>query len=91
MNKKEKVLMAFKSGETLTAKEIAARFSVANPTALVSSLRMDGYPIYLNEGSRDNRGRVRRSRYRLGSASREVIAAGYRALAAQETRNTAAM
>lgn len=90
MNKKEKVLMAFKSGETLTAKEIAARFSVANPTALVSSLRMEGYPIYLNEGGRDNRGRMRRSRYRLGTASREVIAAGYRALA-QEIRNTAAM
>jgi hypothetical protein len=51
---------------------------------------MEGYPIYLNEGGRDNRGRMRRSRYRLGTASREVIAAGYRALA-QETRNTAAM
>lgn len=83
MSKKETVLNAFVSGEQLTAKQIAARFGVGNPTALVSSLRMDGYPIYLNEGSKDDRGRVRASRYRLGSPTRAVIAAGYRAMAAQ--------
>jgi hypothetical protein len=44
---------------------------------------MDGYPIYLNEGSKDDRGRVRASRYRLGSPTRAVVAAGYRAMAAQ--------
>ncbi len=83
MSKKETVLNAFVSGEQLTAKQIAARFGVGNPTALVSSLRMDGYPIYLNEGSKDDRGRVRASRYRLGSPTRAVVAAGYRAMAAQ--------
>jgi len=83
MSKKETVLNAFVSGEQLTAKQIASRFGVGNPTALVSSLRMDGYPIYLNEGTKDERGRVRASRYRLGSPTRAVIAAGYRAMAAQ--------
>ena len=83
MSKKETVLNAFAGGEQLTAKQIAARFGVGNPTALVSSLRMDGYPIYLNEGSKDERGRVRASRYRLGAPTRAVIAAGYRAMAAQ--------
>ena len=47
---------------------------------MVSSLRQQGFPIYLNEGSRDSRGRSRASRYRLGTASRAVIAAGYKAL-----------
>ena len=81
MTRKEKVLAAFIAGEKLTAKEIANRFNVANRTAMVSHLRMNGFPIYLNEGSKDSRGRQRASRYRLGTASREVIAAGYRALA----------
>jgi len=81
MSNKQRVLEAFQSGETLTVKQIQSRFGVANPTALVSDLRMSGFPIYLNSGSKDNRGRVRAARYRLGTASRAVIAAGYRALA----------
>lgn len=81
MSNKQRVLEALQSGETLTAKQIQTRFGVANPTALVSDLRMSGFPIYLNSGSKDNRGRVRASRYRLGTASRAVIAAGYQALA----------
>lgn len=83
MSKKEKVLSAFMNGERLSAKQIASRFEVANPTALVSSLRMEGYPVYLNEGTRDVRGRERVSTYRLGTPTRAVIAAGYRALAEQ--------
>ena len=81
MSRKENVLNAFLSGEELTAKQIAARFNVANPTALVSDLRMSGYPVYLNSGTKDTRGRVRSAKYRLGNASRSVIAAGYKALA----------
>jgi predicted ArsR family transcriptional regulator len=81
MSNKQRVLNVLLSGQTLTAKQIASRFGVANPTALVSSLRMTGYPIYLNEGTKDERGRVRASKYRLGTASKEVIAAGYRARA----------
>jgi len=82
MSRKENVLNAFFAGEELSAKQIAARFNVANPTALVSDLRMSGYPIYLNSGTKDSRGRVRTSKYRMGTASRAVIAAGYKALAA---------
>jgi hypothetical protein len=63
------------SGEELTAKQIKSRFGLANPTAAISSLRMQGYPIYCNP-----KGQV--SKYRLGTASRRVIAAGYKALAA---------
>lgn len=83
MTKKESVLNALMTGEQLSAKQIKARFNVGNPTALVSDLRFDGYPIYLNEGRKSTRGRVTASKYRLGTPTRAVIAAGYRAMAAQ--------
>ena len=67
------------AGEQLTGKQIQARFGVGNARATVSALRMKGYPIYANE-HKDTKGRVK-TKYRLGSPSRAVIAAGYRALA----------
>jgi len=79
MTKTQKVLTALQSGETLTAKQIEARFGVGNARATVSALRMQGFPIYLNE-SVDTKGRVK-NKYRLGTPSRAVVAAGYRALA----------
>ena len=79
MTNMNRVLNALKSGEKLTGKQIRARFGVANPRATISDLRMNGYPIYLNKHV-DTKGRVTH-KYRLGSASREVIAAGYKALA----------
>jgi len=83
ITKQARVLSAFKAGENLTAGEISTRFGVKNPTALVSALRMNGYPIYLNAGTKDARGRTRTARYRLGTPMQKVIAAGYRALAQQ--------
>ena len=80
LTKTDRVLTAFQAGKELTAGEISNQFGVKNPTAMVSSLRQQGFPIYLNEGSRDSRGRSRASRYRLGTASRAVISAGYKAL-----------
>ena len=79
--KTSKVLAALSNGEELTGKQISARFGVGNPRALVSSMRMNGYPVYLNERT-DTKGRVK-SKYRLGTASRSVIAAGYKAIAAE--------
>ena len=46
---------------------------------MVSSLRMKGFPIYANEHT-DTKGRTK-TFYRLGTPSRKVIAAGYKALA----------
>ena len=66
--------------EELTAKQIAARYSIANPHDAVYQLRMEGYPIYCNRKT-NSKGRVTH-KYRFGTASREVIAAGYKALAA---------
>lgn len=84
-SKKSKLITALKAGEALTASQITSRFGIANPRAAVSDLRMDGFAIYFNNGTKDARGRVRASRYRLGNASRAVIAAGYQALAAQKS------
>ncbi len=67
------------NGEQLTAKQIAARYNVANPHDAVYQLRMDGYPIYLNRHV-DSKGRVTQ-KYRFGTPSRELIAAGYKAKA----------
>lgn len=78
----ERVLNAFQDGEQLTAKQIMSRFGVANPRATVSALRMKGYPIYLNK-HKDTKGR-RTLKYRLGTPSKRVIAAGYKALAMQD-------
>ena len=77
--KTEKVITALKSGDELTAKQITARYGVANPRAVISSLRMQGYPVFLNQ--RTNSLGETYSKYRLGTAPRSVVAAGYQALA----------
>jgi hypothetical protein len=77
--KQGRLLQAFKSGEKLTAKQIAARFGIKNPTATVSDLRFSGYAIYANP-HKDTKGQVT-TKYEIGMPSRRVVAAGYRALA----------
>ena len=79
VSKEMKVLTARQDGAELTSKQIAARFGAGNPQAVIQSLRFKGYPIYLNTVS-DTKGRTRNV-YRLGTPSRAVIAAGYKALA----------
>jgi hypothetical protein len=80
-SKQSKVLSALTSGEALTAKQIEARFGVGNARSTVSALRMKGYAIFLNN-HKDTKGR-QTQKYRIGSAPRAVVAAGYKALAAQ--------
>jgi predicted ArsR family transcriptional regulator len=80
MTKTERLLEVLQNGESLTAKQISARFGIANPTATVSSLRLNGgFAVYANPHT-DTKGRTT-TKYRLGNASRDVVAAGYRALA----------
>ena len=76
--KTDRLLEALKNGEQLTAKQIAARFSIANPTATISNIRFAGYAVYANEHT-DTKGRVT-TKYRLGKPSRAIIAAGYKAM-----------
>lgn len=77
----EKVFTALvERGEQLTAAQIKSRYGVSNPHDAVYQIRRMGYAIYLNE-HKDSSGRVTQ-KYRAGTASRSLIAAGYRALAA---------
>lgn len=80
MTNMNRVLEALQSGEEMTGKQIAARFGVRNPRATIHALRLEGFPIYLNK-RKDTKGRVTH-KYRLGKASRAVVAAGYKALGA---------
>jgi predicted ArsR family transcriptional regulator len=76
--KQTRVLEALQSGEQLTAKQISARFGIANPTATISNLRFAGFAVYANQHT-DTKGRVT-TKYRLGTPSRAIVAAGYRAM-----------
>ena len=77
--KTAKVIAALEDGAELTAKQINARFGVKNARAMVSALRMQGYPVYGNQ--RTNGNGATSVKYRLGTPTRSVIAAGFRALA----------
>ena len=73
------VLNALQEGRTLSSAQMKSFFGTGNPQAVIQSLRFKGFPIYLNTVT-DTKGRSRNV-YRLGTASRAVIAAGYQALA----------
>jgi len=79
VTKESKVLSALQEGRTLSSAQMRSFFGIGNPQAVIQSLRFKGFPIYLNTVT-DTKGRTRNV-YRLGTASRAVIAAGYKALA----------
>ena len=81
VTKQDRVLEALQNtNRGLTAAQIEARFGVGNARSTVSALRMKGFAIYANQ-STDTKGRTK-TFYRLGTPSRAVVAAGYKALAA---------
>jgi len=79
VTKEQKVLNALQEGRTLSSAQMKSFFNVGNPQAVVQQLRFKGFPIYLNTVT-DTKGRTRNV-YRLGTPSRAVVAAGYRAIA----------
>jgi len=82
VTKQDRVLEALRNNDKgLTAAQIENQFKVGNARATVSSLRMKGFAIFANQHT-DTKGRTK-TFYRLGTPPRSVVAAGYRALAAQ--------
>lgn len=80
VTKENRVLEALRANSRgLTAAQIESQFGVGNARSTVSALRMKGYAIYANQNT-DTKGRTK-TFYRLGTPSRAVVAAGYRALA----------
>ena len=78
-NQATKVATALETGAELTAKQITARYGVKNVRAVISQLRTEGYSIFLNRRVSSFDGETY-LKYRLGTAPRSVVAAGYQAL-----------
>ena len=74
-----KVANALVNGAELTAKQIASRYGVKNVRAVISKLRSEGYSIFLNKRVSSFDGQTY-MKYRVGTAPRAVVAAGYAAL-----------
>jgi hypothetical protein len=78
--KTERVLAFLKNGGDLTAGQAQSRFGIANMSAVASYLRSQGYAVYSNRKTTQNGNVI--STFRLGTPSRAVVAAGFRALRA---------
>ena len=77
--KTAKVLSALQNGERITASQASKRFGVGNLSAEVSRIRQAGFAVYANKRVAGNHVEV--TEYRLGTPSRKLIAAGYKAMA----------
>ena len=75
-----KVANALTNGAELTAKQIASRYGVKNVRAVISKLRSEGLSIYLNKRVSSFNGESY-MKYMIGTPTRAVVAAGYKALA----------
>ena len=80
-SKQGAILEALQSGERLTSADIKSTFNVSNLGAAIQAIKFAGYPLFLNTvGRTGNKSKV----YTMSTkAPREVIAAGYRALASR--------
>jgi hypothetical protein len=74
-----KVFNALYQGETLTPATAAKRFGVKNLSAEVSRVRQAGFCVYANTRKAGNGVTV--TEYAIGTPSRKLIAAGYKAMA----------
>ena len=74
-----KVAAALENGAELTAKQISARYGVKNVRAVISQLRSEGFSIYLNKRVSSFDGETY-MKYMLGTPTKAVVAAGYKAL-----------
>jgi hypothetical protein len=76
--KTHRLLTALQKGQTFTAGQAESRFGIKNVSAEVSRIRQAGFAVYANPVRTSKGSRV--TVYRLGNPSRELVAAGYRAL-----------
>jgi hypothetical protein len=74
-----KLLSALQNGDRVTASQATKRFGIKNISAEVSRVRQAGFAVYANQRVAGNGVRV--TEYRLGTPSRKLIAAGYKAMA----------
>lgn len=79
--KVSRLLAFFQNGGNISSAQAETKFGISNLSATVSDMRLRlGYSIYANTKTLAS-GRTIRT-YRMGAPTREVVAAGYRLLAA---------
>ena len=74
-----KLFTALSNGERVSASQAAKRFGIKNMSAEVSRIRQSGFAVYGNKRVAGNGVHV--TEYRLGTPSRKIVAAGYKAMA----------
>lgn len=74
-----KLFSALTNGERVSASQAAKRFGIKNISAEVSRVRQAGFAVYANTRRAGNGVHV--TEYRIGTPSRKLVAAGYRAMA----------
>jgi hypothetical protein len=74
-----KLYTALQNGDRVTASQASKRFGIKNISAEVSRIRQSGFAVYANSRIAGNNVKV--TEYRLGTPSRKIVAAGYRAMA----------
>ena len=73
-----KLFQALQSGERITASQAEKRFGIKNISAEVSRVRQSGFAVYRKNRVAGNHVKV--TEYVMGTASQEIVAAGYRAM-----------
>lgn len=74
-----KLFSALSNGERVSASQAQKRFGIKNISAEVSRVRQAGFAVYANTRRAGNGVQV--TEYRIGTPSRKIVAAGYKALA----------
>jgi len=74
-----KLFTAMINGEAVSASQAEKRFGIKNISAEVSRVRQAGFAVYCNTRKAGNGVQV--SEYRIGTPSRKLVAAGYKAMA----------
>ena len=69
LSKKAKILTLLSNGESVTWKTLRRRFDLQSPRAMVDQLREEGNMVYINQSKQG-------VSYRLGTPTKEIIAAG---------------
>ena len=74
-----KLFNALHSGDVVTPSQAEKRFGIKNISAEVSRIRQAGFAVYANSRTAGNNVQV--TEYEIGTPSRKLVAAGYKAMA----------
>ena len=78
-SKTAKLMAAMQLGETFTQSQAEKRFGIKNIRAEATRIRQAGFAVYGNRRVAGNNVQV--TEYQIGTPSRTIVAAGYKAMA----------